>query len=391
MARVAEKMAEDPAFGYSQKPPSGRWGPDFDCSSFIFFIANAVGYSVGIGKDKVRFTGTMLEEFKKAGFQLLPFANVGLGELEVGDILLNLALHAEVYVGEGQVVGAQSSETGGYVGKAGDQTGEEIKKQPVYVHDQGWDYVLRPPSEAKEKEMGYPDLEEPEDEGEDEMPYPYPNTTVGSNGWMPPYMNRGTSPMGYSSNIPMNNYPMSNIGGYPQGNLGQMNGYSQANAGYQQPNQMGYGPQGQYGNQQGWPQGQLARAKDLNEARDIHVAPGETVPVLLEDGQHLVLKTADQQGFPTMRVYKECSEEMPQHNPWGMGDGSQQMPMMQQSQGMVSREEFDQLKEMISNVQSAISAAGYPQGNGSMDSKANATAKQSGNGSGNSNRSNRNS
>ena len=372
MAFLAMRMAEDPRFGYSQRPPSGRWGPDFDCASFIYYIADAVGYPVGTGKDKVRFTGTMVEDFKDAGFQILPFANVGLGELEVGDILVNLALHAEVYVGEGQTVGAQSSETGGYVGTAGDQTGEEIKKQPAYIYEKGWDYVLRPPAETSEETTD----EGSGTEGDEDMAYPYPNTTMGSANWMPPYMQRTTAPMGYSGNM---------NGGYPQGNLGQMNGYSQANAGYPQSNMpMQYGnqqmPGWQQGQPQGWPQGQLQHAKDLNEAKDIHVNPGDCVPIMLDSGEYLVLKSADQQGYPTMRVFKECSEEMPQHNPWGQqqGDG-QQMPMMQQQQG-VSREEFDQLKEMIANVQSAISAAGFPQGNGANG--ANANGQSNGNRSG---------
>ena len=111
----ALRYAEDDSHGYSQKPPSGRWGPDYDCASLLYQVANDAGYSVGTGGDKVRFTGTMLKDFEKAGFQILPFANVGISDLEVGDILLNLALHAEVYVGNGESVGATVSEDGGFV------------------------------------------------------------------------------------------------------------------------------------------------------------------------------------------------------------------------------------------------------------------------------------
>ena len=128
MVQLAISMANDNRYGYSQKPPSGRWGPDFDCSSFIYYIADRSGYPVGTGKDKVRFTGTMIKDFEKAGFQILPFANVGISDLKIGDILLNLALHAEVYVGNGESVGALSSENGGYVGEEGDQTSHEIEK-----------------------------------------------------------------------------------------------------------------------------------------------------------------------------------------------------------------------------------------------------------------------
>lgn len=383
MAKLAEEMAESPLHGYSQRPPSGRWGPDFDCASFVYFIADAVGYPVGTGKDKVRFTGTMVEDFEKAGFQILPFANVGISDLQIGDVLVNLALHAEVYVGEGQVVGAQSSENGGYSGMAGDQTGGEIKKQPAYVYDKGWDFVLRPPQE--DDIQG----EEPEEEGdEQDMAYPYGNTTMGGGNWMPqnagPGYSRQTMPP-YANGNWMPPMQMYGNGGYPQGNLGQMNGYSQANAGgYQQPGMNGY----QQSNMGGYPQGEqggrhLVHVNDLNEVRDIHVGPGECIPVFIGEGKHMALKSANQEGLPTMRVFElhECTEDWTQgQSP--MGD----MGMGQQGQ-MVSRQEFDQLKEMIANVQSAISGSGYAQGNpggSGMDSQNNGSNSQSGR-SGNSN------
>ena len=379
-------MSEDPRFGYSQKSPGGRWGPDFDCSSFVYFVADAVGYPVGIGNQdgKVRFTGTMGKDFKDAGFQLLPFANVGLGDLEVGDILLNLAVHAEIYVGEGQMVGAMASEKGTYVGEPGDQTGGEISKHPAYIHKDGWDYVLRPPVEEYIDVEGH-DPDDDEEEGEDEMAYPYSNTTMGGGSWMPqttaPGMPRTTVP----NWMPPQNM---NYGGYPQGNIGQLNGYSSAG---------GYQTNGQ--GQQMWPQGgqqrQLTHVKDLNEVRDIHVGPNEAIVVFLGEGHHMAIKSADQEGFPSIRVFelRECSEDMPQRN-WmpmmGMEDnaqngysGQQEHMGMQQVQG-VSRQEFDQLKEMIANVQSAIS--GYPQGAmvadataGNADASAtNGTTRQSG-------------
>lgn len=357
MARLAEVMADSPQFGYSQKPPSGRWGPDFDCSSFVYFVAWLAGYHVGIGKGKVRFTGQMTKDFKDAGFELLPFANVGLGDLEIGDILLNLALHAEVYVGDGQVVGAQSAEDGGYTGEEGDQTGMEIVKQPAYIYKKGWDFVLRPPSEEEAEEA------DDKEEGEEQMAYPYANTTMGNGSWMPQNgMLRNTWMP------PMQNYGMN---GYPQGNVGQMNGYSAA-GGYQANGQGQMYPQGGYGGQaqQMYPQGNgrhLIHVNELDETKDIRVNPGEAVPVFIGEGRHMAIKSADQEGFPSLRVFelRECTEEMPQHNwtPGGEGGYSQQeQPRMQQNQG-VSRQEFDQLKEMISNVQAAISTAGFPQGN----------------------------
>lgn len=381
---IVWEMAEDDTYGYSQKPPSGRWGPDFDCASFVYEAAHRAGYDVGRGGDKVRFTGTLLEDFKKAGFQILPFANVGLNDLEIGDILVNLALHAEVYVGEKQSVGAMFSENGGFVGKSGDQTGHEIEKHPVYELDKGWDYVVRPPKDDGEED----DSSEEDGEGASEMPS-YPNMGgqmgYGANTWpgrtnatwTPPYMGgyqqMNGYPQEYSSNY--GNYGNPNQTyqqGYPQGNLGQMNGYSQANAG------MPMGPQGQ-GHQ-------VMQAASLEEAKNIYVAPGDCIPIFNWNDRLMYWKSADKDGIPSMRVFRmeECSEDMPQHHEMYAGT----MPMPQQMGGigdMVTRQEFEQLKEMVSNAQpntmgsSAGPNDGYRQGGEPNASQPDANGKQQAN------------
>lgn len=256
MASNAIQVANSPLFGYSQKPPSGRWGPDFDCSSLMYFLAKLSGFDVETGGDKVRFTGTMLKDFEKAGFQILPFANVGVSDLQIGDILLNLALHAEVYVGDGDSVGATSSETGGYFGEAGDQTGREIEKHPVTTFNKGWNYVLRPPHDDILK-----DESDDVEEGDEQVPnmgYSQPGPAMNP-AW-------GTAaPMQYApgnqSGYPQGTRWGSGMG-YPQGNLGQMNGYSQASAGYPQS-----GMQGQQGYQQGMgPEMDLCYVKGIEGA-----------------------------------------------------------------------------------------------------------------------------
>ena len=340
---LAVNYAEDDGHGYSQKPPSGRWGPDFDCSSLLYFLANKAGYPVGSGSDKVRFTGTMLKDFEKAGFQILPFANVGISDLEVGDILLNLALHAEVYVGNGESVAATGSETGGYVGEAGDQTGREIEKHPVTTFDKKWDYILRPP------------VEEKTEEGDEEVP---PMNYGQSQGMMNPGGWPQAAPMQYA---PGNNgYPQgtqwTNPRMYPQGNLGQMNGYSQANAGYPQAGMQGY--------QQGYPQGMdndLCFVKGIEGATSCHGAPNGRKAVFDEDQSIMYVVGFDQQGnCNDIHVYRfeEISEEMPQHlsplmkqNMMPMGGG------LGQQTEMVTREEFEQLKEMLLNAQSSNASA----------------------------------
>ena len=312
--------AEDDSHGYSQKPPSGRWGPDYDCSSLLYQAANDSGFPVGTGRDKVRFTGTMLKDFEKAGFQILPFANVGLGDLEIGDILLNLALHAEVYVGNGESVGATGSETGGYVGEAGDQTGHEIEKHPVTTFNKEWDYILRPPADKEDSEEG-------------DKQVPMYNTTPNS-GWPQTTVPQGYMyPQGWNTGYSqgMNRQMYS---GYPQGNLGQMNGYSQANAGY---------PQGMSND--------LPFVMGIEGAKNYRGEPNSRKALVDEDKPLMYVVGYDQQGnCNDIHVYRfeECSEEMPQHlSPLMRG---QQMPMggdMGQQADYITREEFEQLKEML--------------------------------------------
>lgn len=66
------RYARDDTYGYSQKPPSGRWGPDFDCSSLIYKAANNSGYNVGTGV--IRYP---MSTAYSAGYN--PFCNCGNG------------------------------------------------------------------------------------------------------------------------------------------------------------------------------------------------------------------------------------------------------------------------------------------------------------------------
>ena len=329
-----KNYATDDSHGYSQKPPSGRWGPDYDCSSLIYQAANDAGYLVGTGSDKVRFTGTMLKDFEKAGFQILPFANVGVSDLQIGDILLNLALHAEVYVGNGESVGVTSSETGGFVGEAGDQTGSEIEQHPVTTFSKEWDYILRPPTNDDE-------------EGDEEVPpMNYNQPGQGLNGmYSPTTWPQYSAPMQYA---PGNNgYPQGTHWGdrsYPQGNLGQMNGYSQANA------TMGY-PQGV--------ENDLCFVMGIEGAKNLKGMPNGRKAVFDEDQPIMYVIGFDHQGnCNDIHVYhfEEISEEMPQHlSPLMkqnmMHTGSS---LGQHQNEYVTKADLEQmLKEMLPNAQSS--------------------------------------
>lgn len=143
MVDTALAIARDDSHGYSQ---ARRWpsqGTDFDCSSLMYYCANKAGYSVPLSG----YTGTMLADFRKAGFTALEFDG-NLYDLDPGDIMLNVVNHTEMYVGDGKFVGAHIAETGGVDGKPGDQTGNEISVCDAYIPKCGWDYVLVPPADT---------------------------------------------------------------------------------------------------------------------------------------------------------------------------------------------------------------------------------------------------
>ena len=143
MVGYAVGIAEDDWHGYSQ---ADRWDRDRDCASLTYDAASVAGFSVGRGPDRVRYTGTMYDDFTRAGFTAYPYGSVGL---QRGDILLahnENRQHTEIYVGDGMTVGAHCSETGGIYGQPGDQTGNEISVAPLWGD---WDWVLRPPEDGE--------------------------------------------------------------------------------------------------------------------------------------------------------------------------------------------------------------------------------------------------
>lgn len=109
----AVAIANDNSHGYSQ---SVRWGPHYDCSSFVYSAFYQAGFSLpGSG---TRYTQTMVNDFTKAGFTWIPWSQIGsMNGLQRGDILLNNSSnsskqHTEIYLGNGQNVGAHSPSKG---------------------------------------------------------------------------------------------------------------------------------------------------------------------------------------------------------------------------------------------------------------------------------------
>ena len=127
----ALSIANDNSHGYSQE---NRWGPDYDCSSFVISAFEQAG--VPVKEAGASYTGNMKNAFRACGFQVLPAGS----PLKVGDVLLNEQYHTVMAIGNGQVVAARRNEDG----FAGDGTGREITTQNYYYYPNGgWDCILR--------------------------------------------------------------------------------------------------------------------------------------------------------------------------------------------------------------------------------------------------------
>ena len=132
---LAVEIADDPVHGYSQ---TNRWGPDYDCSSFLIYVWQTVGVPV---KDTgASYTGNMKAAFEKCGFvDVTTSVNLATGSgCEKGDVLLNERSHTAMYIGDRQMVWASTA--GGHP-EPGDQTGREIRTGAYYNYP--WDCVLR--------------------------------------------------------------------------------------------------------------------------------------------------------------------------------------------------------------------------------------------------------
>lgn len=131
----ALKIADDNSHGYDQ---TGRWGPDYDCSSLVISAYKQAGVPL-----TCTYTGNMRSDMLNNGF--VPAANVNLKTgkgLKKGDVLLNEVHHTAMYIGDGKVVHAAGNEYGKATGgKTGDQTGKEIGVTAYFNFP--WDTVLR--------------------------------------------------------------------------------------------------------------------------------------------------------------------------------------------------------------------------------------------------------
>ena len=121
------KIANDDSHGYSQKV---RWGPHYDCSSFVISAYEKAGVPVKT-KGGANSTHDMYGAFKSCGFtDVTSSINLSTGSgLKKGDVLLNVQKHAALVRANGGAIVHSSSPTKGILTRG--------------YYNYPWDYVLR--------------------------------------------------------------------------------------------------------------------------------------------------------------------------------------------------------------------------------------------------------
>ena len=134
----ATETANDNSHGYSQ---INRYGPDYDCSSFVISAWESAG--VPVKRAGASYTGNMRGAFIACGFVDVT-TQVGLSTgygIQAGDVLLNYAAHTCLAVGGGKVANCRTDE--GHP-QSGDQSGNEIRIQSYWDGSPNrWNCVLR--------------------------------------------------------------------------------------------------------------------------------------------------------------------------------------------------------------------------------------------------------
>lgn len=135
----AVDIANDETHGYSQ---CARNGPDYDCSSLVYYSLLNTGYTQEELGGYAFATSREFQILPQIGFDMHSYNQ---SELQPGDILWRDG-HTGIYVGDGQVVEASSSRQSypgmpfGYCGDTGDQDGTEVW---VHENSNNWTHYFR--------------------------------------------------------------------------------------------------------------------------------------------------------------------------------------------------------------------------------------------------------
>ena len=129
MLRWALEIAADDSHGYSQRE---RFGPDYDCTSFVCTALMEGGFAL----EDYSSTQGLLEQLPALGFAVYEKDDM---EPQLGDILVEPGEHVEICMGGLACVGAHQD----YDGRSGDSGGHEIEYRPGEVGDSGCPFCMR--------------------------------------------------------------------------------------------------------------------------------------------------------------------------------------------------------------------------------------------------------
>lgn len=128
-------IANNNSHGYSQ---IDRWGPDYDCSSFVIQAYEQAG--IPLRKAGASYTGNMRNAFLSCGFiDVTQSCNLSSGSgIKAGDVLLNYSAHTCLSIGNDKVANCRTNEGNP---QSGDQSGNEIRIQSYWNFP--WNCILR--------------------------------------------------------------------------------------------------------------------------------------------------------------------------------------------------------------------------------------------------------
>lgn len=149
-------IAKDQTHGYSQ---AVRWGPDYDCSSFVISCFGYAGFNLGYmnwpndtnHEDDLYYTGNIKQPFIDAGFTWISAEELGGMDkptnLKRGDIVLREYHHTEIYIGNGYLLGSHGQEPSAEHPLRSSATGDQADELSVIkytnYYGKGYDGVLR--------------------------------------------------------------------------------------------------------------------------------------------------------------------------------------------------------------------------------------------------------